>query len=193
MSKKKSSQKQQSRDAKKAKEISDFENAIGAQTKKSEFQLQYGAFLLGKYIKEFFTGPPKQKVQHTTFADTAETLIDILSADEDNNTANNRDILEESKQLLDQQKTTDDTWARRRLERWATRLIAFYLIVVFFLVLARGYINVCCLAFNQFISDQVMIVILSTTTINIIGLGVIVLKGHFYNNNQAKKKKNGFI
>ena len=30
-----------------------------------------------------------------------------------------------------------------------------------------------------FISDSIMTVILSTTTINIVGLGFIVLKGHF--------------
>ena len=34
---------------------------------------------------------------------------------------------------------------------------------------------------HGFITDTVMTVILSTTTINIIGLGVIVLKGHFPN------------
>lgn len=160
-------------------QIEDFDKTVNEPQKPSNFNWRYGAFLLWKIIKEFFVGPTSPKVLHTTFADTAETLIDILSS-EDKNKDNNKEILEESKQLLDQQKTTDDNWVRKRLERWATRLIVFYLICVFILVLLCGFINICCFSYNPFISDQVMIVILSTTTINIIGLGVIVLKGHFF-------------
>lgn len=165
-----------------------FNEAVNAPQKGVGFKWRYGAYLTWSYVKEFFKGPIKPKVEHTTFADTAETLIDILSS-EDKNAANIKEVLEESKQLLDQQKTTDDTWARRRLERWATRLIASYLIFVLFLVLLRGFINVLFISFTPFISDQVMIVILSTTTINIIGLGVIVLKGHFYNGKDLPPKK----
>lgn len=42
---------------------------------------------------------------------------------------------------------------------------------------------------NGFMSDTIMGVVLSTTTINVIGLGVIVLKGHYDNKNKADNKK----
>ena len=42
---------------------------------------------------------------------------------------------------------------------------------------------------HGFISDTVMTVILSTTTINIIGLGVIFLRGHFPTGKDDEKDK----
>lgn len=77
----------------------------------------------------------------------------------------------------------ENTKARRRLEKWASIVIVTYLIVVLIIVL-MNYINIdygeCWL--NRVtieIPDKIMFTILSTTTINIIGLGLIVLRGHF--------------
>lgn len=143
------------------------------------FKWKYGFRDSITIIKDFFRGPQKS-VRHNTFAETAETLMEIISSGEGEMLREDIDkILVESEKLLKQQRITDDTWARRRLEKWATRVIAWYLILVFFLIVATGIFHITGEEID-FISDQVMIVVLSTTTINIIGLGVIVLKGHFY-------------
>lgn len=103
-------------------------------------------------------------------------------------------ILETSRNLLVQQRIMDDTKARRRLERWARNTILCYLIIVFILVLLNGASQVIwrdVFPDHGFITDTVMTVILSTTTVNIIGLGVIVLRGHFpsYGNEDSVKNK----
>lgn len=69
----------------------------------------------------------------------------------------------------------ENTSARKRLEKWAKRVIVLYLLVVLMLVVFDSIVE------NTWfeISDTVMITILSTTTVNIIGLGLIVLRGHF--------------
>lgn len=88
-----------------------------------------------------------------------------------------------------QQRIMDDTKARRRLERWARNTIVAYLAAVFLLVIMNGAWIIWNDVFTDhgFISDTAMTVILSTTTINIIGLEVIVLKGHFPNYNHNDK------
>lgn len=96
---------------------------------------------------------------------------------------------------MKQQRMLEDTRARRRLERWATKAIAYYLVCVFLLIVVNGVVLILnpietteiigssgVLVKRGFISDSIMTVILTTTTINIIGLGVIVLKGHFDKN-----------
>lgn len=111
-------------------------------------------------------------------------------------------ILETSRKLLVQQRIMDDTKARRRLEKWARNTILGYLITVFLLVVLNGLSQIYwqdIFPDHGFISDTVMTVILSTTTVNIIGLGVIVLRGHFpsysteedLKNPQERKSENG--
>ena len=120
------------------------------------------------------------------FINTAQELI-----------ANNTQdafILETSRNLLVQQRIMDDTKARRRLERWARNTILCYLIIVFVLVVLNGVSQIVwpkVFPSHGFITDTVMTVILSTTTVNIIGLGVIVLRGHFpsYGNEDKPKSK----
>lgn len=100
------------------------------------------------------------------------------------NNTNDAFIINSSRKLLVQQRIMDDTKARRRLEKWARNTIIVYLMIVFLLVLLNGLSQIVWNEYfkeHGFISDTVMTVILSTTTINIIGLGVIVLKGHFPN------------
>ena len=100
------------------------------------------------------------------------------------NNTNDSFFIDSSRKLLVQQRIMDDTKARRRLERWARNTIIIYLLIVFLLVILNGLSQIIWNSYfkeHGFISDTVMTVILSTTTINIIGLGVIVLKGHFPN------------
>lgn len=76
-----------------------------------------------------------------------------------------------------------DTQSRKLLEKWATRLISVYLCIVAFILCSNGFLKVIFNLLEPPISDKVMIVMLSTTIVNIIGLGAIVLKGHFNKDN----------
>lgn len=101
-----------------------------------------------------------------------------------------------TQELLILHRKLEDTKARGRLERWATKLISKYLLAVLGLILLDGCVTIfwpqtmkmsSFWSVEQhikggFISDTIMSVILTTTTINIIGLGIIVLKGHFQEN-----------
>ena len=70
----------------------------------------------------------------------------------------------------------------------------YFLITVFVILMLSGFASVINTMLCQFcgishefiksmnsifLSDKVLIVLLSTTTVNIIGLGLIVLRGHF--------------
>lgn len=86
----------------------------------------------------------------------------------------------------------ENTKARRRLEKWASVVIVTYLMVVLLIVL-MNYISIdykeCWLGrVTMEIPDKIMFTILSTTTINIIGLGLIVLRGHFPNKEDKDEK-----
>lgn len=86
----------------------------------------------------------------------------------------------------------ENTKARRRLEKWASIVIVTYLIVVLLIVL-MNYISIdykeCWFGRVTIeIPDKIMFTILSTTTINIIGLGLIVLRGHFPNKEDKDEK-----
>lgn len=80
----------------------------------------------------------------------------------------------------------ENTKARRRLERWASRVIVCYLIIVLTVVMLN-YGMMMPFSFRLNIPDQIVLAILTTTTINIIGLGLIVLRGHFPNNDEEEK------
>ncbi len=121
-------------------------------------------------VREFFCGKQQTRKEHDTFTDVAETII-LQEA--------NSEMLEISRKLLEQQRILENTHARRRLERWATRVISWYLIIVLILVVTNGVTSMVIGKEQGFISSGIVTAILSTTTINIIGLGLIVLRGHF--------------
>ena len=81
----------------------------------------------------------------------------------------------------------ENTKARRRLEKWSLRVIAIYLVIVL-LIVVSSYIVVPDLKIGLVIPEHVMIAILTTTTVNVIGLGLIVLRGHFLANEISKNK-----
>lgn len=141
---------------------------------KPEFQWRYGFYSLVSILKDFFRGPHKPKNVHERFSETAESIIVQFS-----DRVDSPQMLEASRALLEQQRIQDNSHARRRLERWATRTISWYLIVVAVLVVSNGIVSMFTHNHDGFISSGIMAGILSTTTINVIGLGFIVLKGHF--------------
>ena len=80
----------------------------------------------------------------------------------------------------------ENTSARKRLEKWAKYVISIYLFTVLFILLLVGGL----FGKDRLVLDQtVIVVLLSTTTVNIIGLGLIVLRGHFEHKKQEKEEQ----
>ncbi len=153
---------------------------------------RHGGFYLIVGIWQFFFGPSRTKIpkyKDNRFKFVAEQLISTLpELSENANTL----ITTTSESLLSQHRTIENTEARRRLEKWACWTIIIYLLSVFVLVILNGLSRVVWPNIFKdagFISDTVMYVILSTTTVNIIGLGIIVLKGHFPKEEKTRKVK----
>lgn len=95
------------------------------------------------------------------------------------------DVINKCQHFIQLHRIIENTSARKRLEKWATRIIAIYLFVVLTIAILDSL-----RVMNVFeISDTVMVTILSTTTVNIIGLGLIVLRGHFNEKENIKNKK----
>lgn len=151
---------------------------------------KHGIYKLWCISTAFIRGPrhKEPKPKDSRFKFIAEQLISTLPEKADSV------VITTVSELLHQHRTVEDTEARRRLEHWACGTIIIYLLAVLCLVILNGLSRIIWPdIFDEegFISDTVMYVILSTTTINIIGLGIIVLEGHFRQkkNNHFKRKK----
>lgn len=102
--------------------------------------------------------------------------------------SSNKETIDKCAQFIALHRHMENTSARKRLERWAKYVISIYLITVLFIILLEGGLfNGIGLGLN--IGSQVTIVLLSTTTVNIIGLGLIVLRGHFYQKEFDQKEQ----
>lgn len=158
---------------------------------------RYGAYKLFQYVKRFFSYKPKPSRE----LNLEDTVGNLLSPFSESGATIPEEILNKCKELLQHQRMLEDTRARRRLEHWATKIISYYLIIVFVILLLNGFASVINIMLCQFcgidskfvtstdsvfLSDKVLIVLLSTTTVNIIGLGLIVLRGHFGNKEDKK-------
>lgn len=98
-----------------------------------------------------------------------------------------QESIDKSKSVASLHRVIENTHARRRLEKWSLYVIASYLLIVFGIIVAT-YANICLLGMPWLnIPDNVMITILTTTTANIIGLGLIVLRGHFLAKESGKE------
>lgn len=92
--------------------------------------------------------------------------------------------------LVALQRQIDDTRARRRLERWVKWVIAIYLVFVIALAsFSRVYADYYSPTHTELLSDTTLIALLTTTTVNVIGLGFIVLRGHFRQDGQEEHGK----
>lgn len=149
----------------------------------------------------FFSYKPKPSKE----LNLEDTVGNLLSPFSESGTIIPEEVLNKCKELLQHQRMLEDTRARRRLEHWATKIISYYLIIVFVILLLSGFASVINIMLCQFcgidsqfvistdsvfLSDKVLVVLLSTTTINIIGLGLIVLRGHFGNKEDKKGTNN---
>lgn len=135
-------------------------------------------FKIWKYVVNFFSNPYKEQKRELNVLDSIQTLL------ESEPTAENINKCQELSKL---HRMVENTRARRRLEKWSLRIIKWYLVIVFLVVVA------CYLKIGEryllYIPDAIMITILSTTTVNIIGLGLIVLRGHFLANESYEEKE----
>lgn len=129
------------------------------------------------WVRFFFSKPFKEEKRDLNILEMVQQLLESETTNEN---------IEKSKELTHLHRIIENTKARRRLEKWSLRVIASYLIIVLLIV-------VCNYARIPFVSDlgtidiprPIMITILSTTTVNIIGLGLIVLRGHFLANDRT--------
>lgn len=95
-----------------------------------------------------------------------------------------RSGIDKTKELVRLHRIIENTRARRRLESWSLNVIVVYLLVVLMLVLGSYSFDIISMP------PQIMIAILTTTTVNIIGLGLIVLRGHFLANDTEATNQN---
>lgn len=91
----------------------------------------------------------------------------------------NVDYLSKDVQYLE--RFNQDTKQRRILVNWMMVVVTLWL---FFVLLFTIFGNVWCLKIDR----QVLITLLATTTINVLGLANIILKGLFGHKNRQKKK-----
>lgn len=74
-----------------------------------------------------------------------------------------------------------DTFHRRILVIWMMWVVSLWIAVVLFVVISNKF-----LTFG--ISDNVIMVLLATTTVNVLGLAKIILQGLFGRNRQSFRK-----
>lgn len=82
---------------------------------------------------------------------------------------------------LEQQRYASDTVDRKWLAIWTAVVVSLWLSLVIFILIVNERFSLC-------LSDSVLITLLGTTTINVLGLSFIVLRGHF-NSAQTIEKK----
>lgn len=130
---------------------------------------KHGGYKFYYNIKRFFISPRPRK--ELNLLEQVETLINSTPAEQEPT----EELIDKCHHFIKLHRIIENTNARKRLEKWAKRVIVLYLLVVLMLVVFDSIVE------NTWfeISDTVMITILSTTTVNIIGLGLIVLRGHF--------------
>lgn len=135
-------------------------------------------YYLPYWVKLFFSKPFKEPKKDLNILEKVQALLDSEQTDEN---------IGKCKELTLLHRVVENTRARRRLEKWSLRVIVVYLLVILSIVFLT-YTDIGFFAENRLkliIPDTIMITILSTTTVNIIGLGLIVLRGHFLANDKA--------
>lgn len=72
----------------------------------------------------------------------------------------------------------DDTADRRKLAKWSTAIVSVWLGAVMLVVISQIVLAAIGL---PILGPSVLIALLATTTLNVLGLSYIVLRGHFGN------------
>ena len=126
------------------------------------------------------------------------SLIEQISNSIDND---NLQVDYDSLSLEDQEKKAkidrikQDTNDRRWLAQWASSLVSLWLFAVIILLSCNNHRFTFNLVGHNVdimpaINDNVLIALLATTTLNVLGLTVIVLRGHFKINDSEINSNN---
>ncbi|MGV3586183.1 MAG: hypothetical protein ACO1OF_04205 [Adhaeribacter sp.] len=104
----------------------------------------------------------------------ARKLADIIGsrpASPDPETDIDSDDLTVQRRLFENQRYREDTSHRKWLAVWTAVIVTLWLIAVLFILLMNKSIIG--------LGDTVLVALLGTTTLNVLGLSYIVLRGHF--------------
>ena len=134
-----------------------------------------GGYKIYFNIRRFFHSPNSKK--DLNILEQVENLLSSTISEEPSS-----EVIGKCRDFIKIHRIIENTSARKRLEKWATKLIVCYLVLVLILVITNSLEYIV-------ISEAIMITILSTTTVNIIGLGLIVLRGHFYTKDEDLREK----
>lgn len=148
--------------------LSDIFDSTFFDEKKDYIPWTHGAYKIYFNVKRFFCSTSTKK--DLNILEQVESLLSSVPSEPSS------DIIDKCHHFIKLHRIIENTNARKRLEKWATRVIVCYLFLVLILVILNSLKVYDLLE----VSDAVVITILSTTTVNIIGLGLIVLRGHFY-------------
>lgn len=155
-----------------------FEEECGESKKDRCLVVKHFGYYAINAVREFFSSPYKKEKRELNVLDSIQTLLESESTDENIN---------KCKELSKLHRMVENTRARRRLEKWSLRVIAWYLMIVL-VVVFLSYTNIRWLNILN-IEYEIMIAVLTTTTVNVIGLGLIVLRGHFLANDNEREEK----
>lgn len=147
---------------------------IGNKPEDDKIHFSHLGYYLYHKVIDFFHSPYKKQKRELNILDTIQTLLESEASDEN---------ISKCQELSRLHRVVENTKARRRLEKWSLHVIAWYLIIVLAVVIAC-YTKIEWLHFME-IPWKIMIAVLTTTTVNIIGLGLIVLRGHFLANDAS--------
>lgn len=144
---------------------------------------KHGGFKIYSFCKRLFCSPSPKK--ELNLLEQVSVLLNTEPGEPSS------PLIEKCKQFIQLHRIVENTSARKRLEKWAKRIIVWYLITVFVIILLNNNDGDkdSKLWFVLSLSDSVLITLLSTTTVNIIGLGLIILRGHFYTKEHFDDKK----
>ncbi len=124
-------------------------------------------------FRRLFSNPFKEKKKELRILDQVNVLIS------EGDTSKVADICEK---YISLHRIVENTKARARLEKWVTRLIVGYLTLVGVILIASSFEK--WLSYRDLpyidIETPVLIALLTTTTVNIVALGYILVRGLFH-------------
>lgn len=132
---------------------------------------------------ELFRNPYKKPQKDLNLLEQVEILLASEGTIDEN-------LLQRCEHLIKLHRITENTNARKRLEKWTKSVIVSYLVIVGLVVaLCTTKLDFCVFGchFYFVLSDTVLVTILSTTTVNIIALALILMKGHFPHKEDGKQ------
>lgn len=88
------------------------------------------------------------------------------------------DNLDEKRKYFEIERFKDDTQHRKTMSIWAAMVVSFWLLSVILILIGNNY--------SYKLNDNVLIALLTTTTINVLGLMIIVLNDFFKGGRKLK-------